>query len=264
MDEQKRLSRNDPCWCGSGRLYKHCHRREDMAAEKEAQKSARAARASEQAWQEIADEPAFGLPIPSLSPQLATSQARPQQVEASDLETQIAELQDRLESGEVDAIDAFEMSEKIRHSLLSGSQAGGRQRYAELVRTLRDRAPELYDEEGAYFTWNLLEDALAEERWEALPELLADMISYPDLDPFFANVLDALMYHGQFGVLRQAMEELWRRRESVAEEAPDWDQDALIGDLLLARFYEYMDTARQPRPDDPVLLQPKPYDLYTP
>ena len=24
------LGRNDPCWCGSGKKYKHCHMREDM------------------------------------------------------------------------------------------------------------------------------------------------------------------------------------------------------------------------------------------
>ena len=24
-----RPSRNDPCWCGSGRKYKHCHMRQD-------------------------------------------------------------------------------------------------------------------------------------------------------------------------------------------------------------------------------------------
>jgi len=26
-----KLGRNDPCWCGSGKKYKHCHMREDMA-----------------------------------------------------------------------------------------------------------------------------------------------------------------------------------------------------------------------------------------
>jgi preprotein translocase subunit SecA len=30
----KRPGRNDPCWCGSGKKYKHCHMREDMAAER--------------------------------------------------------------------------------------------------------------------------------------------------------------------------------------------------------------------------------------
>ena len=24
------LGRNDPCWCGSGKKYKHCHMAEDM------------------------------------------------------------------------------------------------------------------------------------------------------------------------------------------------------------------------------------------
>jgi len=30
-EAKKRLGRNDPCWCGSGKKYKHCHMRQDMA-----------------------------------------------------------------------------------------------------------------------------------------------------------------------------------------------------------------------------------------
>ena len=26
----KKLGRNDPCWCGSGKKYKHCHMRSDQ------------------------------------------------------------------------------------------------------------------------------------------------------------------------------------------------------------------------------------------
>ena len=29
------LSRNDPCWCGSGKKYKHCHMKEDQAAQRD-------------------------------------------------------------------------------------------------------------------------------------------------------------------------------------------------------------------------------------
>jgi len=29
----RKPGRNDPCWCGSGKKYKHCHMRQDMAAE---------------------------------------------------------------------------------------------------------------------------------------------------------------------------------------------------------------------------------------
>ena len=32
---QKRLGRNDPCRCGSGKKYKHCHLAEDERAEEE-------------------------------------------------------------------------------------------------------------------------------------------------------------------------------------------------------------------------------------
>jgi preprotein translocase subunit SecA len=30
--EKKKIGRNDPCWCGSGKKYKHCHYKEDKAA----------------------------------------------------------------------------------------------------------------------------------------------------------------------------------------------------------------------------------------
>ena len=32
-DSRQRLGRNDPCWCGSGKKYKHCHMRQDAAAD---------------------------------------------------------------------------------------------------------------------------------------------------------------------------------------------------------------------------------------
>ncbi len=37
----RKLSRNDPCWCGSGRKYKHCHMRSDLALERRRQQMAR-------------------------------------------------------------------------------------------------------------------------------------------------------------------------------------------------------------------------------
>jgi preprotein translocase subunit SecA len=29
VNEGPKLGRNDPCWCGSGKKYKHCHGRLD-------------------------------------------------------------------------------------------------------------------------------------------------------------------------------------------------------------------------------------------
>jgi len=30
QERLQEIGRNDPCWCGSGRKYKHCHLREDQ------------------------------------------------------------------------------------------------------------------------------------------------------------------------------------------------------------------------------------------
>jgi preprotein translocase subunit SecA len=37
---EKRPGRNDPCWCGSGKKYKQCHMRQDMAAPQPAEAEA--------------------------------------------------------------------------------------------------------------------------------------------------------------------------------------------------------------------------------
>lgn len=42
-----KLGRNDPCHCGSGKKYKHCHYEADRAAETEALRAAVEARAAE-------------------------------------------------------------------------------------------------------------------------------------------------------------------------------------------------------------------------
>jgi len=36
----RKLGRNDPCWCGSGKKYKHCHMREDMHIEQSLRQNA--------------------------------------------------------------------------------------------------------------------------------------------------------------------------------------------------------------------------------
>ncbi|MFW6253016.1 MAG: SEC-C metal-binding domain-containing protein, partial [bacterium] len=49
-----KLGRNDPCHCGSGRKYKHCHYNEDAAAELQAfkEKAEAAAQEAEKAAQD--------------------------------------------------------------------------------------------------------------------------------------------------------------------------------------------------------------------
>jgi methionyl aminopeptidase len=39
------LSRNDPCWCGSGKKYKHCHLKQDLTAQQTAQRGQKKGRA---------------------------------------------------------------------------------------------------------------------------------------------------------------------------------------------------------------------------
>jgi methionyl aminopeptidase len=38
---REKLNRNAPCWCGSGKKYKHCHLRQDLSAQRSAKRQAR-------------------------------------------------------------------------------------------------------------------------------------------------------------------------------------------------------------------------------
>jgi hypothetical protein len=60
-----KLGRNDPCHCGSGRKYKHCHYEEDRAAEAKALAEAAEARRAEaeaESAEDAAEEAAADTP----------------------------------------------------------------------------------------------------------------------------------------------------------------------------------------------------------
>jgi preprotein translocase subunit SecA len=57
--QEKRPGRNDPCYCGSGKKYKHCHMRQDMASQSSA--------AARPAPQPAGDRPSAGARQPAKS-----------------------------------------------------------------------------------------------------------------------------------------------------------------------------------------------------
>jgi hypothetical protein len=225
---KKKLGRNDPCWCGSGKLYKHCHRREDLAKEKQARREAKAARARE----------------------------------AADLEGKAAIFQTILDSGEMDAEEAYEVTEQIRAELTPHRSRTGRTQYRELIEQLRRQAPELYHHDVAYYASNLIADAVADEQWEALPGALADFAQKPDIDRLLNTIVDQLMYHNQVQALKEAMEQMWPD-VSDSEEITPWGIDDFAAQVVLLILLDYLETVDSPQADDAALREATaPYGGY--
>jgi hypothetical protein len=262
-DANRKLGRNDPCWCGSGKLYKHCHRREDVAKEKQAKREARTARRQEeamQAAQQAAEKARLdrGQPEPFEAPpplpEVAAARARWERFEATNLEAKIAIFQATLDSGEMDAEEAFEMTENIRRGLDSRRNAEDRARYGELIEQLFDTAPDLYHQNAPYYASNLVDDAIAGKRWEVLPDLMTAYAQKPEIDRFLNVMADQLMYHNQMRLLKEAMAQMWPAISSSDEIMP-WGVGEFASQLLLVILLDYLETAESPRADDPELRE---------
>jgi hypothetical protein len=234
-----------------------------MAKAKQAKRTARAAQRQEEAMQaaQAAAEKA-GLaraqpgPLegPPLPPEAAAAQARWERFEGADLESMIAIFQATLDSGEMDAEEAFEMTESIRGALDPRRNAAGRVRYSDLVEQLFDKAPELYDHDAPYYVSNLVDDAIAGERWEVLPDLMTAYTQKPDVDIFLNVMVDQFMYHNQVRPLREAMEQMWPAITSSEEIVP-WGIGEFASQLLMVMLLDYLEENESPGADDPALLE---------
>jgi hypothetical protein len=256
MSEKQKLGRNDPCWCGSGKKYKHCHMRQDQAE------------AGESAVEPAPATPAAATPAPMtptmsepppVPPEIAAINARWEQFETADLEGKVALFLETLASGEMDAGESYEMLQGIRDATDPRHDPQARARYAELLERLRQEAPDLYRRDLPYYHENLINDAIAEGRWEAIPELLAGFAEGPadrGIDLFF-HLIEQLKYHGQIEPLIHTMEQMWSGVSDAVDTGKlmPWTTEDLGGEVTLLMFFQYMETTEAPRADDPALLE---------
>jgi hypothetical protein len=240
----QKIGRNDPCWCGSGKKYKHCHMREDKA------------KAEPQARSPASRPPALPplSPPPEIPPEIAAADARWDQFEAADLEEQIDLFQGGLASGVLGAEESVEMLETIRSGLDTYHSPEGRTRYADLLQQLRQGAPDLYEHHIVYYHADLINDAIADGGWDDLPELLIPFSQKPERGiEIFSNIKEQLMYHGQVQPLIDVMRQAWPEVAESGEILP-WAIEEFAGDLSLLILLDYLERTESPRSDDPALL----------
>jgi hypothetical protein len=145
---ERKLGRNEPCWCGSGKKYRNCHLRQDEDAA-----GASAPVAPAQPAKSIAPftppEPPRFVPR-ELSPEELAEQAEWEKFDKADLDGKIAFFLECLESKRLDSDDAIEAYLQIRDASHPRHDAAARTRLAELIERLRRDAPESYRDSAVY------------------------------------------------------------------------------------------------------------------
>ncbi len=241
-----KLGRNDPCWCGSNKKYKKCHWREDKRAK--------------QTKQAAAPPPPSTISHTSpsssdLTPEQIAISERWERFEAANMEGKIAIFEQAMDDGTLDEEDAFEMPFGIRDKSAPQDNPEFRELFATWIARIRAEYPEFYAQNWPYYTEALMKDIIADQKWEAVPEVLADVTVYADehMDGFI-RIQNILLYHGQHEPLLEAMRAVW---DTLQDSGPilGWVIDEFYGTIILLIFYEYLETADEPRADDPVLWE---------
>ncbi len=171
--------------------------------------------------------------------------------ESADLEGKIRLFDQFLDEGKLDDEYAFEILNEI-HGQLDKNDRSARTRFAGMVDRLRQQAPDLYQHDIQYYNDMLIMDAISGGNWEAVPELLS---AYTN--PKYADTLDRiqemLLYHGQGKLLVP----VFAKALPAFKESPeifDWVAEEIGGELMLIILDGYLETAKNPQPDDPDLL----------
>ncbi len=263
-----KAGRNDPCPCGSGKKYKKCCLAGDQAASLR-QTAADALppspfappRSGPSLTERHPKTPgrmpparAAEAPKPAVprDPVIERADSRWQEFESQSGEGRIGVFKQTLEDAELMTDDlAFEML-RILHG--DAVTSGGRTRFEECVGALRERLPEVFDEDAHYFlSWCLL-DALAESRQEAVSSLARELAARAGRDiDVFNRAIDALEYHGQLPVLVEALRIAWPGVKSSDKIFP-WGISKFAEKGVSHEIFDYLEHTAVPDPGDAVLL----------
>ncbi len=238
----KKLGRNAPCHCGSGKKYKQCHLAEDQ------QISWHPATLSEPIVAPEAQYPPVPMPSPTPAPaaEIITDVWWEEFVDA-DIEGKVEIFTEKLDDEALVDEDSFEMLTAIRSELDTKHQSEDRVRYAALVQQLRNKKPDLFEHHAHYYQSNLISDAATEGRWDVLGELLGPFVRNLEqgIDEFFV-VIDVLMYHGQ---IRPLISTMFQARDAlcVSEDLLDWVGDEFDDELVGLILMDHAQTTSDPQ-----------------
>lgn len=163
-----KVGRNEPCPCGSGKKHKKCclqKERERIEAER------RKERARKGYWDRFW-----------------------RRFNAADHVEKISIFGEYLGGSDVNADVAFDMLTEL---LKDARKLGDYHGFAELVAELKEKHPEIYSKDAAFYSCYLVENMVLQAKFDGLEEVLEPFASEPEhIDEFF-RVIELLMYHSQ-------------------------------------------------------------------
>ncbi len=205
----------------------------------------------EKLQQKPAPKPKIEPEPEAVSPERLLADLLPPEAE-EDVEKSIADYLKALEEGTLDPDYSFDWLSDIRQKL-GNERPEARARFAELVERLRHEAPDLYEDHCEYLARQLIGDAIADGRLDAIPGYLEPFVREPNLDMFYP-IIDQLMYHGQTRVLLDVMKRMWPTvRHST--DILDWAVEEFGSDTMLVMLLDRLESAGDLSPDDPDFLK---------
>ncbi len=262
--DRKQVGRNDPCPCGSGKKYKHCHMPLDREAVQQAEIEAaqraeeeRLAQFRERAKAQMQEERRIFAPPDALDDEEDDDEIDPftEQVDAfweafddaeGDRKWELCQsaINDQLLDSEL----VFESFIELHRDTL---KRGLESRFVQLVLHLREKCPDAYREKTAYlFEWvfPLLSPT---ERESLTPGFMDDLIADgPDQIEPFLNVVDLLAVLGEDTLYTRVVR---ATQESVAaaDSLFGWVVDTYRSQYLDTYLFEYLDNTPPEMRRDP-------------
>jgi len=135
-----------------------------------------------------------------------------EQFEDADYEDRLRIFSEALENGAFEADGGNEYAYDMLASLsLQVAEHGQRERFDQVVRDLRDRAPGAYESDAPYFAWLCLEHALARKDHSRVMELARELgeTSEQSADVFF-QIRDLLCFYGEMPALLEMVRRAWQ------------------------------------------------------
>jgi hypothetical protein len=259
-----KTGRNERCPCGSGKKYKNCCLRKDQEAQ-----AARGTgsllpaalppvapdRLPVQAPREMPALPPAPPKAPAkpVDPHQAALEARWKEFEEADYPGRVELFLRTLDEKELmDEENAFEMVNQLSDDM---ARHGERDRFAELVGALRERLPEVYASHAGYYASFLIENAVCQRNFEALPELGAELARHGEkiIDIYTAN-LDMLAYHGQLAVLLSMVRQSWPSIKASTDIVP-WGIHEFRERAGDYEIFTHIEQSASPDGSDPALIE---------
>jgi hypothetical protein len=133
-------------------------------------------------------------------------------------------------------------------------KSGSRTCFAECASVLRERRPEVFEEDAHFYLSWCLQDALAENRQEVVSSLARELAAYAgrDIDTFNRTAY-ILGYHGHLSVLVEALRIAWPLVKSSDNVVP-WGVTEFAEKGVSHEIFDYLEHVAAPDPTDAGLL----------